>query len=82
MRATVLQFSSTIDAGAPPLAFSSSASSVARLADMSYNGGAFRQPSMRVSDGRARVLRQGLIKFALPVTDLHDREFLIGRDRV
>lgn len=44
-----------------------------------YNGGALRQPSMRVSDELMRVLRQGLVKAALPVTELHDREFFIGR---
>jgi hypothetical protein len=78
----VLQLRSTIDAGAQPLAFLSSASSVARLAEMSCNGGAFRQPSMRVSDELARVLRQGLIKSGLPVTDLHDHEFFIGGNPV
>ena len=45
-----------------------------------YNGGALRHPSMRLSDELMRVLRQGLVKSALPVTDLHDREFFIGRN--
>jgi 4-hydroxy-tetrahydrodipicolinate synthase len=45
-----------------------------------YNGGALRPPSMRVSDELMRVLRQGLLKSGLPVTDLHDREFFIGRN--
>jgi 4-hydroxy-tetrahydrodipicolinate synthase len=44
-----------------------------------YNGGALRQPSMRVSDELMRVLRQGLVKSGLPVTELHDREFFVGR---
>jgi hypothetical protein len=26
-----------------------------------------------------RVLRQGLVKSGLPVTELHDREFFVGR---
>jgi 4-hydroxy-tetrahydrodipicolinate synthase len=45
-----------------------------------YNGGALRQPSMRLSDELMRVLRQGLVKSGLPATDLHDREFFIGRN--
>jgi 4-hydroxy-tetrahydrodipicolinate synthase len=45
-----------------------------------YNGGALRQPSMRVSDELMRTLRQGLVKSGLPVTDLHDREFFVGRN--
>jgi 4-hydroxy-tetrahydrodipicolinate synthase len=45
-----------------------------------YNGGALRQSSMRLSDELMRVLRQGLVKSRLPVTDLHDREFFIGRN--
>jgi 4-hydroxy-tetrahydrodipicolinate synthase len=45
-----------------------------------YNGGALRQPSMRVSDELMRVLRQGLIKSGLPVTDLPDSEFFVGRN--
>lgn len=45
-----------------------------------YNGGGLRQPSMRVSDELMRGLRQGLVKSGLPVTDLHDRDFYIGRN--
>jgi 4-hydroxy-tetrahydrodipicolinate synthase len=45
-----------------------------------YNGGALRQPSMRISDELMRGLRQGLVKSGLPVTELHDREFFIGRN--
>lgn len=44
-----------------------------------YAGGTLRQPSMRVTDEMMRVLRQGLIKSGLPVTDDHDREFFDGR---
>jgi len=45
-----------------------------------YNGGALRQPSMRISDDMMRLLRQGLVKAGLPVTEDHDREFFIGRN--
>jgi 4-hydroxy-tetrahydrodipicolinate synthase len=44
-----------------------------------YSGGCLRQPTMRVNDDLMRMLRQGLVKSGLPVTDLHDREFLRGR---
>ena len=44
-----------------------------------YNGGALRHPTMRVSDELMRVLRQGLVKSKMPVTESPDREFLIGR---
>jgi 4-hydroxy-tetrahydrodipicolinate synthase len=45
-----------------------------------YNGGALRHPTMRVSDEMMRLLRQGLTKSGLPVTESADREFLIGRN--
>ena len=45
-----------------------------------YNGGGLRQPSMRVSDELMRGLRQGLVKSGLEVTELHDREFVVGRN--
>jgi len=45
-----------------------------------YNGGALRQPSMRVSDDMMRTLRGGLTRAGLPVTDSPDRDFFIGRN--
>jgi 4-hydroxy-tetrahydrodipicolinate synthase len=44
-----------------------------------YSGGPLRQPTMRVSDELMRMLRQGLVKSGLPVTESHDREFFVGR---
>lgn len=45
-----------------------------------FNGGPMRQPSMRVTDVSMATLRGGLAKSGIKPTELHDREFYIGRN--
>lgn len=47
-----------------------------------FNGGPMRRPTMRVNDATMAALRTGLIKSGIKVTDLHDREFFVGRNPV
>jgi len=44
-----------------------------------FNGGALRHPMTRLPDRHMKQLRAGLQAAGLPVTDLPDSEFLIGR---
>lgn len=45
-----------------------------------FNGGPLRAPAMRVPDRHMRTLRAGLVAAGLPVTDLPDSEFMVGRN--
>lgn len=47
-----------------------------------FNGGPMRAPSMRVTDASMATLRQGLAKSGIKPTELHDREFYVGRNPV
>ena len=47
-----------------------------------FNGGPMRQPSMRVTDPSMATLRTGLARSGIKPTELHDREFYIGRNPV
>jgi dihydrodipicolinate synthase/N-acetylneuraminate lyase len=44
-----------------------------------FNGGPLRQPALRLPDRHMKSLRAGLHAAKLPVTDLPDAEFMIGR---
>ncbi|MFT4288935.1 dihydrodipicolinate synthase family protein [Nocardioides sp.] len=44
-----------------------------------FNGGPLRAPAMRIPDRHMRTLRAGLVAAGLPVTDLPDSEFMVGR---
>jgi hypothetical protein len=44
-----------------------------------FNGGPLRSPSPRLPDRHMKSLRAGLHAAKLPVTDLPDAEFIIGR---
>jgi 4-hydroxy-tetrahydrodipicolinate synthase len=45
-----------------------------------YNGGPLRHPAMRIPDRLMKSLRAGLEAAGLPVTNLPDREFQVGRN--
>jgi dihydrodipicolinate synthase/N-acetylneuraminate lyase len=45
-----------------------------------YNGGALRQPALRIPDRLMKGLRAGLQASGLPVTDAPDSEFTVGRN--
>lgn len=47
-----------------------------------FNGGPLRRPTMRLNDTTMKMLRNGLIKSGINVTESHDREFFIGRNPV
>jgi dihydrodipicolinate synthase/N-acetylneuraminate lyase len=44
-----------------------------------FNGGPLRQPASRIPDRHMKSLRAGLLASQLPVTDLPDAEFMVGR---
>jgi len=44
-----------------------------------FNGGPLRQPTMKVTDRNMRILREGLRKSGLQVTDEPDSAYFIGR---
>jgi dihydrodipicolinate synthase/N-acetylneuraminate lyase len=45
-----------------------------------YNGGPLRAPAMRAPDRLMRSLRAGLEQSGLPVTDMPDSEYMVGRN--
>jgi 4-hydroxy-tetrahydrodipicolinate synthase len=47
---------------------------------MGFNGGPLRQPSMRIIDRHMKMLREGLKRSKLPVTDDPDAVFFVGRN--
>jgi 4-hydroxy-tetrahydrodipicolinate synthase len=47
-----------------------------------FNGGPMRRPTMRLNDATMKMLRDGLVKSGIPVTEAHDREFFVGRNPV
>ena len=44
-----------------------------------FNGGPLRQPTMKVTDRNMRILREGLKKSGLKVTDDPDSAYFVGR---
>jgi 4-hydroxy-tetrahydrodipicolinate synthase len=44
-----------------------------------FNGGPLRQPTMKITDRNMRILREGLKKSGLKVTDDADSAYFVGR---
>jgi 4-hydroxy-tetrahydrodipicolinate synthase len=45
-----------------------------------FNGGPLRQPTMKIVDRNMRILRDGLKKSGLTVTDDPDSEYFVSRN--